>query len=109
MSVDNTMDVDAKQVLVRPRCGLHDRDLELIGSRPVLYKEADFEEPGNQWWVDLSEFACPSLSEDLRRHEMVTVSLGSIRIHARQVDDLIIKDNESWYMAVQLEVRTLNG
>ena len=98
MSVDTTMDVDAKQVLVRPRCGLHDRDLELIGGTPHLYKEVDFEEPGNQWWVDLSEFGGPFIGSLLGDDDYTAV-------HQRQIDNLITKDNESWYMAVQLEVR----
>ncbi len=99
MSVDRDMDVEAEYVLVRPRCGLHDVDLENIGSGMRMSLEDLDPEDGTWYGTDTSELGCPVLGEELKRHERVTV------VHARQVDNLMDKDSESHYFQVQIMIR----
>ncbi len=104
MSVDNVMDFDATSVSITPKCGLHNVVLDHIGSRPTLYPESETDEDGGvtEWFVDLSEFGCPEAGKFINNMEQRLPQGG---LTEAAIDKFIETDNESWYMAVQLEVR----
>lgn len=99
MSVDNIMDFDATSVSITPKCGLHDEVLEVSG-RPTLTSEPHTDEGGEivGWFVDLGEFACPTIEQEMRYRDYRAMSQSVL-------DDLYERDGASWYMAVTMEVK----
>ncbi len=91
MSVDRDLDIEAEYIMVRPRCGLHDVDLQDIGSGFRMSRSTD-----RGWYEsDLSEFGCPRVGRFLE---------GLITDKA--ADNMIEQDNGSWYLDVQIMTRS---
>lgn len=100
MGNEDSQVFDAHTVKVVPMCALHDCKLSVDGE--VWWQIDNRTSEAEVGVLDLSEFYCPKLEEEIEEHENSSAHMREDHLDTCPVDDRQEQDGDAWYFAVTL-------